>query len=228
MNIRATRINPAFYHPRSKQARQNCRNFRDVHSDILFHTSRLSFLPSSPDFGKLSSQMARHLEKQDKKIFSTRYQRRGTLDEGDVGWQRSHGTLNVFFTACLSRAKISRSSRRDLLVSKKKKKNSSSSPLALFFPARPFFSPTPSPSPLHSFVHEDFDGDSSPTSAPVIAIIHTTEEDPRYDTKRGTNRPESGAKSDKSRRWTNLRRIWEQEGEKKIGKSVPRDTNNNK
>lgn len=136
---------------------------------------------------------------------------------------------STFFSPLVCRAQKYRDPLDEICsFQKKKKKNSSSSPLALFFPARPFFSPTPSPTPLHSFVHEDFDGDSSPTSAPVIAIIHTTEEDPRYDTKRGTNRPESGAKSDKSRRWTNLRRIWEQEGEKKIGKSVPRDTNNNK
>lgn len=142
----------------------------------------------------------------DKKIFSTRYQRRGILD---VGWQRSHGALNIF-SVCLSRAKISRSSRRDLLQKKKKKIRALLSPSrpcffllhSSFFPSSPPRSPAAFP---FRRVQENFDGDSClrPTSAPVIPIFHTAEEASSWlRAKRRTNRPESSAKNDKSLRWT--------------------------
>lgn len=111
------------------------------------------FFPSpSLDFEKFSREMARDVTAPkkrgipvDKKIFSTRYQRRGILD---VGWQRSHGALNIF-SVCLSGAKISRSSRRVLLGFKKKKKkkfelSSLLSRPCFFLPHSSFFS-TPSP-----------------------------------------------------------------------------------
>lgn len=81
----------------------------------------------------------------DKKIFSTRYQRRGILD---VGWQRSHGALNIF-SVCLSRAKISRSSRRDLLQKKKKKKFELSSRLPVLVFSCPILLFFPPPLPVH-------------------------------------------------------------------------------
>lgn len=136
------------------------------------------FFPSpSLDFEKLSREMARDVTAPkkrgipvDKKIFSTRYQRRGILD---VGWQRSHGALNIF-SVCLSGAKISRSSRRVLLGFKKKKKEIRAllSPFpSLFFPAPFFF--FFHPLPIHPFpfrrVHgeEDFDGDSCRFQPPL-------------------------------------------------------------
>lgn len=180
-------------------------NDRVTFARLFYYTFLFLPPPILKSFRAMSSRLKNGIPV-DKKIFSTRYQRRGILD---VGWQRSHGALNIF-SVCLSRAKISRSSRRDL--PQKKKKKNSSSPLAfpsLFFPAPFFFfSPSPPRSPAafpFRRVQENFDGDSClrPTSAPVIPIFHTAEEASSWlRAKRRTNRPESSAKNDKSVRWT--------------------------
>lgn len=115
-------------------------NDRVTFARLFYYTFLFLPPPILKSFRAMSSRLKNGIPV-DKKIFSTRYQRRGILD---VGWQRSHGALNIF-SVCLSRAKISRSSRRDLL--QKRKKKNSSSPLAfpsLFFPA-PFFFFSPSP-----------------------------------------------------------------------------------
>lgn len=113
-------------------------NDRVTFARLFYYTFLFLPPPILKSFCAMSSRLKNGIPV-DKKIFSTRYQRRGILD---VGWQRSHGALNIF-SVCLSRAKISRSSRRDLPQKKKKKKFELSSrlpvpvfscPILLFFP----------------------------------------------------------------------------------------------
>lgn len=114
-------------------------NDRVTFARLFYYTFLFLPPPILKSFRAMSSRLKNGIPV-DKKIFSTRYQRRGILD---VGWQRSHGALNIF-SVCLSRAKISRSSRRDLLQ-KKKKKNSSSPPVPVFSCPILLFFPLPSP-----------------------------------------------------------------------------------
>lgn len=193
----------------------HCRNFQAMFT-IFHYASRVSFFPSS-DFEKLSREMSKTRNPGwIKKFFRRDINQLGILD---VGWQRSHGPLNIF-SVCLSRAKISRSSRRDLLQ-KKRKKNSSSS---LFFPA-PFFYFSPFAA---STAEENFDGDSClqfslRSSYPDIShneeeafelLVATRETLEQIDQNRAR-------KNDKSLRWTscNLPDLGTRgEGEKRIGK----------
>lgn len=145
---------------------------------LFYYTFLFLPPPILKSFRAMSSRLKNGIPV-DKKIFSTRYQRRGILD---VGWQRSHGALNIF-SVCLSRAKISRSSRRDLPQKKKKKKFELSSRLFVLVFSCPILLFFPLPSPFTAAfpfrrVQENFDGDSClrPTSAPVIPIFHTAEE----------------------------------------------------
>lgn len=116
-------------------------NDRVTFARLFYYTFLFLPPPILKSFRAMSSRLKNGIPV-DKKIFSTRYQRRGILD---VGWQRSHGALNIF-SVCLSRAKISRSSRRDLLQKKKKKIRALLSPSrpCFFLPHSSFF-PLPSP-----------------------------------------------------------------------------------
>lgn len=118
-------------------------NDRVTFARLFYYTFLFLPPPILKSFRAMSSRLKNGIPV-DKKIFSTRYQRRGILD---VGWQRSHGALNIF-SVCLSRAKISRSSRRDLLQKKKKKIRALLSPSrpCFFLPHSSFFPP---PLPVH-------------------------------------------------------------------------------
>lgn len=155
---------------RRKIHRIHCRNFQAMFT-IFHYASRVSFLP--PILKSFRERCHCVWKTRNpgwiKKFFRRDINQLGILD---VGWQRSHGPLNIF-SVCLSRAKISRSSRRDLLQKKRKKKIRA---LPCFFLPHSSIFPL-SPRPRQRRILTGILASNS-ASAPVIPIFHTTRRRP--------------------------------------------------